>query len=50
MRVSGEASQMELQHFQTAFLPLLFGVAIAIILTFILKETGPAVRKYSTHE
>ena len=50
MRVSGEASQMELQHFQTAFLPLLFGVAIAIILTFILKETGPAVRKYSIHE
>jgi MFS family permease len=47
MRVSGKASQMELQHFQTAFLPLLFGVAIAIILTFILKETGPAVRKQS---
>jgi MFS family permease len=45
MRVSGEASQMELQHFQTAFLPLLFGVALAIILTLILKETGPAVRK-----
>jgi MFS family permease len=50
VRVSGEASQMELQHFQTAFLPLLFGVALAIILTFILKETGPAIRKYSTDE
>ena len=36
---------MELHHFQTAFLPLLIGVAIAIILTFILKETGTAVRK-----
>jgi MFS family permease len=45
MRVSGEASQMELHHFQTAFLPLLFGVAIAIVLTFILKETGTAVTK-----
>jgi len=47
MRVSGEASQLELQHFQTAFLPLLVGVALAVILTFILKETGPAVRKQS---
>jgi MFS family permease len=44
MRVSGEGTQMELHHFQTAFLPLLFGVAIAIILTFILKETGTASR------
>jgi hypothetical protein len=45
MKVSGEASGMELGHFQTAFLPLLFGVGIAIILTFLLRETGPAVRK-----
>jgi MFS family permease len=45
LRVSGDASQMELHHFQTAFLPLLFGVAIAILLTFILKETGTAVSK-----
>jgi MFS family permease len=45
MRVSGEAPQMELHHFQTAFIPLLFGVALAIILTFILKETGTAVIK-----
>jgi MFS family permease len=45
MSVSGEAAQMELHHFQTAFLPLLFGVAIAIVLTFILKETGTAVNK-----
>jgi MFS family permease len=44
INVSGE-SQMELQHFQTAFLPLIFGVAIAVILTFILKETGTAVMK-----
>jgi MFS family permease len=42
MKVSDQASRMELQHFQTAFLPLLLGVAIAIILTFILKETGTA--------
>src|SRR5262245_26260755 len=47
MKVSGGASQMELEHFQTAFTPLLYGVAIAIILAFILKETGSAVRKNS---
>ncbi|HET9269454.1 MAG TPA: MFS transporter [Vicinamibacterales bacterium] len=34
--------QMTLEHFQIAFTPLLFGVAIAIVLTFVLKETGPA--------
>ncbi|HKA19781.1 MAG TPA: MFS transporter [Blastocatellia bacterium] len=46
-RASGGAAQMELEHFQTAFTPLLYGVAIAIILAFILKETGSAVRKNS---
>jgi MFS family permease len=45
MNVSGEAPQLELGHFQTAFLPLLFGVSIAVGLTFLLKETGTAVRK-----
>jgi MFS family permease len=45
IRASGEADRMELQHFQTAFLPLIIGVAIAIVLTFILKETGTAVKK-----
>jgi MFS family permease len=47
IRASGEATRMEVQHFQTAFLPLIFGVAIAIILTLLLRETGPAVRKYA---
>lgn len=44
-RVSGGAATMELQHYQTAFLPLLFGVGIATILCFLLKETGPAARR-----
>jgi hypothetical protein len=35
---------MELQHFQITFTPLLFGVALAVLLTLGLKETGPAVR------
>jgi MFS family permease len=47
-RVSGEAAQMELGHYQTAFVPLLYGVGIAIILSLLLKETGPAVRAQSS--
>ncbi|HSF25081.1 MAG TPA: MFS transporter [Blastocatellia bacterium] len=43
-RVSSGASEMELGHYQTAFAPLLYGVAIAIVLALLLKETGPAVR------
>jgi MFS family permease len=43
-RVSRGASQMTLEHYQYGFEPLLYGVAIAIGLTFLLKETGPAVR------
>jgi MFS family permease len=39
-RLSGEASEMQLKHYQMAFAPLLLGVAIAIALTFLLKETG----------
>jgi MFS family permease len=45
LRVSGGSSQMQLSHYQSAFMPLLFGVALAIILTLILKETGSAVRQ-----
>jgi MFS family permease len=45
MHITGDASNPELGHYQSAFLPLLFGVAIAIFLTFLLKETGTAVRK-----
>jgi MFS family permease len=43
-QVSGGAAQMELAHYQTAFMPLLFGVGIAIILALILRETGTAVQ------
>jgi MFS family permease len=42
--VSGGASRMTFEHYQTAFEPLLYGVALAIVLTLLLKETGPAVR------
>ena len=42
--VSGGAPQMELTHFQTAFKPLLYGVAIAVFFALLLEETGPAAR------
>lgn len=50
VNVSGNATQMELEHYQITFQPLLYGVIIAIVLTFLLKETGPAVRTTATHQ
>ena len=43
-RASQGAAQRELAHYQSAFLPLLFGVVAAIIFTLFLKETGPAAK------
>jgi MFS family permease len=34
-----------LARYQTAFVPMLFGVALAVVLTLLLNETGPAVRR-----
>jgi MFS family permease len=48
LSVSGGAGRMEKGHYQTAFAPLLLGVAVAIVLTFLLKETGPAARALSS--
>lgn len=47
LRVSGGSAHMELAHYQAAFVPLLYGVAIAVVLALLLKETGPAVRTVS---
>ncbi|MFN8256761.1 MAG: MFS transporter [Bacteroidales bacterium] len=48
VKISGQAQQLEYEHYQVAFKPLLFGVALAIILTFFLKETGAAAMNKST--
>jgi MFS family permease len=42
--VSGGSASLTLEHYQATFEPLLYGVAVAIALTFILRETGPAAR------
>jgi MFS family permease len=42
---SGGAEAMTLEHYQAAFVPLLYGVALALVLTLVLKETGPAARR-----
>jgi MFS family permease len=44
MTARGPSGELTLLHYQTAFLPLLHGVAAAIFLTLLLKETGPAAR------
>jgi MFS family permease len=45
MNVSGGATTMTLDHYQTTFTPLLYGVGLALVLTLFLKETGPAARR-----
>jgi MFS family permease len=44
MHVSGGAADRTLEHYQTTFTPMLLGVAIALVLTLLLRETGPARR------
>ncbi|MBO9518514.1 MAG: MFS transporter [Porphyrobacter sp.] len=44
IRTSGGGTR-ELEHYQATFQPLLWGVALAILLTLLLRETGPAARR-----
>jgi MFS family permease len=49
-RAAGGAGPLSLPHYQAAFTPLLYGVGLAIVLTLVLKETGPAVRLAAAQE
>jgi MFS family permease len=46
MAISGGAER-ELGHYQATFMPMLFGVGLAILLALLLRETGPRARKSS---
>ena len=41
---ASQGAERELGHYQTTFAPLLYGVALAILLTLFLRETGPKRR------
>jgi MFS family permease len=45
LSLSGKGGKINLEQYQAAFQPLLYGVGIAIILTLLLKETGTAIKK-----
>jgi len=42
LAVSADAEGRTLEHYQAAFQPMLYGLALAVVLTLFLKETGPA--------
>jgi hypothetical protein len=45
VQVSEGSDALTLQHYQAGFKPLLYGIAVAVVLACFLKETGPATRK-----
>ena len=44
MRISG-GDDRALGDYQATFMPMLFGIGLAILLTLLLRETGPRARK-----
>ena len=45
LMAASSGGEREVAHYQSTFMPLLFGVALAILLTLLLRETGPKGRK-----
>jgi len=45
LTAASEGAERELTHYQSSFLPLLFGVVLAIVLTLLLRETGAKGRR-----
>ena len=44
LMAASQGGEREIGHYQATFTPLLYGVALAIVLTLILRETGPKAR------
>jgi len=44
LMAASEGGDRGVAHYQATFTPLLYGVALAILLTFLLRETGPKAR------
>ena len=44
-RAAEGSATRELTHYQAAFTPMVFGVGLAVLLTFLLKETGTSAPK-----
>jgi len=38
---ASQGGERDIAHYQSTFSPLLYGVALAIVLTLMLRETGP---------
>src|SRR5436190_8203659 len=45
LRMSEGADGKALEQYQSGFQPLLYGIVLVLILTFFLKETGPAAQR-----
>jgi MFS family permease len=44
LMAASAGGEREIGHYQSTFTPLLYGVTLAILLTLILRETGPKAR------
>jgi len=44
MQSASQGKPTGLEHYQLTFRPLLYGVGLAVLLTFALKETGRTAR------